>query len=87
MEVFIEVFSEDIPNNIHFKSHEAYITYVALDENANPFKVPELTPENDIEKKAYQEALNRRQLRLILAGKISPKDAPDVLSGFQNSKS
>lgn len=82
MEVFIEVFAEDIPNKTHFKSHEAFLTFVAVNEKGSPVRVPELIPEQEIEQKQFKEALQRRQMRLILAGKMDPEEAPDVQSLF-----
>ena len=51
MEIFIEVFAEDIPKKTKFKSHEAFLTFVALNENGKPVAVPELVPETVRRKK------------------------------------
>ncbi len=82
MEIFIEVFAEDIPKKTKFKSHEAFLTFVALNENGKPIAVPELEPETIEEKKLYDGALRRRQLRLLMAGKIKFTDAPELKSLF-----
>ncbi len=37
--------------------------------------VPELIPETEEEKKLFDGALRRRQIRLILGGKMKPEDA------------
>jgi len=78
MEIFIEVWSENIPNKTIYKSNEAYYTFVALDDSGNPTKVPQVSPETDEEKTQYEHALKRRELRLILGGKIKPEDATEL---------
>jgi acyl-CoA hydrolase len=67
-----------------YESNEAYFTFVALDPNGNPRKVPQLIPETEDEKKLYEGALRRRQLRLILAGKMKPDDASELKALFVN---
>jgi len=46
--------------------------------------VPGLIPETEEEKKLFDSALRRRQLRLILGGKLKPKDATELKALFQN---
>jgi len=85
MEVRIDVYAEYIPNNEKFKSHEAYFTYVALNETTKkPTKVPSVIAETENEKKEYEKAATRRQLRLLMAGRISPKDAALDLDKLAN---
>ncbi len=40
--------------------------------------MPELVPETEEEKQLYSGALRRRQLRLILSGKMKPNDATEL---------
>jgi acyl-CoA hydrolase len=82
MEVHIEVWGEDIPARKKFKSNEAFFTFVALDEHGSPTVVPSLLPETENEKLFYEGALNRRELRLVLAGKIKPADASGLRTLF-----
>jgi len=58
------------------------ISFVAVDENGRPVKIPELVPETALEKERYKEALQRRQLSLVLAGKLSPHDATELKALF-----
>jgi hypothetical protein len=44
--------------------------------------VPELIPETEEEKKRYDGALRRRQLSLILAGKMKPEHATELKALF-----
>lgn len=82
MEIHIQVEAEDIPNNHKFKSNSAFFTFVAVDKENNPVKVPEAVPETEEEIKLYGGALRRRQLRLVLAGRMKPEDAKELKSIF-----
>jgi acyl-CoA hydrolase len=82
MEVHIDVWSEDIPSNEKVKSNEAFFTFVAVDQGGRPIDVPELVPETEEEKELYAGALRRRQLRLVLAGRMKPADATELKSLF-----
>lgn len=82
MEVRIDVDAEDIPANKKFSSNSAYFTFVAVDQNGQPIDVPEIETTNEEEKALYEGALRRRQLRLILAGRMNPADAHELKSIF-----
>jgi len=77
MEVYLKVWGEDNTHQYRYKSNEAYYTFVAIDPNGNPRPVPQLEPVNDEEKKLFDGALRRRQLRLILGGKMKPDEAAE----------
>lgn len=82
MEIHIVVWAENIPSGEKFKSNEAYYTFVSLDRNGTPVKAPELKPETEDEQKKFEGALRRRQLRLILAGKMKPDEATELKALF-----
>jgi acyl-CoA hydrolase len=82
MEVRLEVWTENIPTGEKNKSNEAYYTFVALDNAGKVARVPELIPETEEEKYLFSHALRRRQLRLILAGKMKPNDATELKALF-----
>lgn len=82
MEVFIEVFAEDIPANKKITTHRAFFTFVAVDQNGRPIEVPEVEPETAEEIELYEGALRRRQLRLILSKKMDPNDASELKAIF-----
>ena len=82
MEVYLKVWGEDLSAQYKYVSNEAYLTFVALDPNGRPRKVPELLPQTDDEKKMYDGALRRRQVRLILGGKMKPEDAGELRALF-----
>ena len=78
MEVFIEVYAQNIPKGEKFKCNDAYYTFVALDSRNKPIKVPAIEPETEEDQKYYDGALRRRQVRLVLAGKLKPSDAHEL---------
>ena len=82
MEVRIEVSAEDIPSNEKIESNSAYFTFVAVDQKGQPIDVPEIEPETAEDKEFYDGALRRRQLRLILAGRMKPQEANELRSIF-----
>ena len=84
MEVHMKVWGEDLQQQFKYKSNEAYYTFVALDPHRKPRAVPELIPETEEEKKLFDGALRRRQLRLILGGKMKPNDAAELKALFTN---
>lgn len=86
MEVHIKVWGEDFTQQYKYKSNEAYYTFVALDPNRKPRLVPELKPETEEETKLYEGALRRRQVRLILGGKMKPDDALELKAWFNKDK-
>ncbi len=83
MEVFVDVFIEDQRGlNNKIKANEAIYTFVAVDQLGNPIQVPAIKPETELQHQRYDGALRRRQLSLILAGKMDPKDANELRALF-----
>jgi acyl-CoA hydrolase len=82
MEVHMKVHGEDALLQQKYKSNEAYYTFVALDPNGKPQKINQLIPETEDEKRLFDGALRRRQLRLILGGKMKPEDAEELKALF-----
>lgn len=83
MEIFMDVYIEDRESGERSVSNEAIYTFVAVDETGRPVKVPELIPESKIERSRYDAALRRKQLSLVLAGKMKPQDATELKAIFQ----
>ena len=48
-------------------------------------EIPEIIPESDTEKNRYDGALRRRQLSLILAGRMKPEEATELKALFSNN--
>ncbi len=81
MEIFVDVFVEN-RNGDKEKCNEAIFTFVSLDEHKRPLPIPELVPETEEEIARFNSALRRRQLSLVLAGRMDPKDATELKSIF-----
>ena len=82
VEIRLNVWAENIPSGTRVKSNEAYYTFVALDKEGNKVQVPELVPETAEEIILFDGALRRRQLRLILGGKMKPSEATELKALF-----
>ena len=82
MEVFLQVFVEDHLTGEQSLCNEAMYTFVAVDQLGAPIAVPKMLPETDEEQKRFEGALRRRQLRLVLAGKMKPTDATELKALF-----
>ena len=83
METHIEVWAENLPTQTRYRCNEAYYTFVSLDSNGKPKKSVSLVPESEDELKRFDGALRRRQLRLVLAGRMKPEDASELKSLLQ----
>lgn len=82
MEVHIRVWGEDPLQQLKYKSNEAFFTFVALNPNGRPHPVPSSIAETEEEKELAEGALRRRQVRLILGGKMKAEDAQELKSLF-----
>ena len=83
MEVYIDVWIEDRESGERSQANEAIYTFVAVDETGKPVGIPQLNPETDLEKERYAAALRRKQLSLVLAGKMKPKEATELKALFE----
>jgi acyl-CoA hydrolase len=83
MEIFIDVFIEDRISGERTKANEAIYTFVAVDDTMTPVEVPEIIPETELEKSRYEAALRRKQLSLVLAGKMKPQEATELKAIFE----
>jgi acyl-CoA hydrolase len=82
MEVCIDVWVEEQVSGEKVKCNEAIYTFVAVDQMGHPINVPPLKPESEQELERYAGALRRRQLSLILAGKMKPEEASELKALF-----
>jgi acyl-CoA hydrolase len=82
MEIYIDVWIEDRESGNKTKANEAIYTFVAVDESGNPVSVPKVEPQTEEEKSRYAAALRRKQLSLVLAGKMKPNEASELKALF-----
>lgn len=86
MEVFLDVWVEDRLSGEKIKANEAIYTFVAVDEAGTPTSVPPLEPQTELEIQRFDAALRRKQLSLVLAGKMKASDATELKALFLESK-
>lgn len=82
MEIYLDVWVEDRESGNRSKANEAIYTFVAVDDTGRPVEVPPVIPETDLEKERFEGALRRKQLSLVLAGKMKPNDATELKALF-----
>ncbi|MDR3273077.1 MAG: acyl-CoA thioesterase [Flavobacteriaceae bacterium] len=82
MEVFADVWIDDISTHKKTKSNQGVYIFVAVNDNMKPVKVPELVPETEEEKERFMGAQQRRELSLIMSGKLNPKEAIELKKLF-----
>ena len=84
VEVIVEVFAANIKGHNPRRCNHAYYTFVALDEeNGSPSPVPQVVALTEIEQQRHQGAIHRREMRLILSGRMKVEDASNIRSLFE----
>ena len=64
VEVGVDVYSEDSTAGVRKHTTTAFLTFVALDEDAKPVSVPPLIIKTSEERRRFDEAGERREVRL-----------------------
>jgi acyl-CoA hydrolase len=82
MEVVIDVWIEDRESGEKTKANDGIYTFVAVDNTGMPVKIPPLKVTTKQEKERYEAALRRKQLSLVLAGKMKADDATELRALF-----
>ncbi len=83
MEIFVDVWRECVETGEREKVNEGIYTFVAVDENGKPTQVPAISPETPLEKERYDAALRRKQLSLVLSGRMKAKNATELKKLFE----
>ena len=63
MEIGVRIEAQDPATRKVTHTGSCYLTYVAIDANRKPVKIPKLHPANEVERRRFREALTRRKLR------------------------
>ncbi|SFU27445.1 Acyl-CoA hydrolase [Pustulibacterium marinum] len=83
METVIDVWIEDRESGERTKANSAIYTFVAVDDTGKPIAVPPIQPETPLEQERFDAALRRKQLSLVLAGKMKPNEATELKAIFE----
>ncbi len=67
MEIFVQAWAKKVISQKAYLINEAYFTFVALDDYANPTEIPLLKPATEHEKKEFANALKRKTIRVKMA--------------------
>ncbi len=88
VEIFVEVFAANMKGGNNRKCNDAYFTFVGVEKTEEgtikPIKIPKVLPLTGEEQAKYDAALRRRELRLILAGRMKPSEADNLKALFDN---
>ena len=82
MEIYLDVWIDDRESGERDKANEAIYTFVAVDDAGRPVRIPEIIPETKEEIIRFEGALRRKQLSLVLAGKMKPNEATELKALF-----
>ncbi len=83
VEVYVEVFAADVKGGNPHRCNHAYYTFVALDNvNGKPQTAPEVIPLTEIEQQRYDSAPRRREVRLILSGRMKLEHSKEIRAFF-----
>jgi acyl-CoA hydrolase len=63
MEVGVRIEAQDTVTGKVNHTGSCYLTYVGIDKNRRPVRIPKLQPTDAVERKRYREAITRRKLR------------------------
>ena len=67
MEVAMEVYAENLRTGARNLCTTSYYTFVSVDADGNPVPIPPITPETEFEKERYEQAAQRREIRLQMS--------------------
>lgn len=79
MEIGVRIEAECLKTGTHTHVGSAYLTFVALGENDKPVEISQIIPETDEEKRRYDEAKKRREIRLQQAKKHRHVQQPCIV--------
>lgn len=83
MEIFCDVWLDNPITKEKIHTNDGIYTFVAVDKENKPVAVPEAIPETELEKERFEAALRRKELSLILSGRMKPSDSVELKKIFQ----
>ncbi len=83
MEIIVTVHSENMQTGEKKFCNQAYYTFVAVDQTGRPIPISPCEPSGEKEEELYKGAMERRELRLINAGRLKPADATHLRDIFR----
>ena len=85
VEIYVEVFASNLKGGNPRRCNHAYFTFVALDDDRKtPIPVAPVLPLSNEEQQLYDSAIRRREVRLVLSGRMKAKDATEVRKLFSD---
>ena len=86
VEIFVEVMASDVKGGNPRRCNHAYYTFVALEDvTLKPQIVPQVIALSTEEEHLFEGAVRRRELRLVLSGRMKPEEATEIKSLFMSS--
>jgi len=82
LEVIADITVEDRETGELMNAGSAIYTFVAVNDMGTPVQIPEVVPETEEEEQRFAAALRRKQLSLILAGRMKPSEATELKALF-----
>jgi acyl-CoA hydrolase len=85
MEVELNVWAENPREQTKRTCNRAFYTFVAIDESNDTVPVPPVDPQTDEEAQRYEAAAKRREVRLVLAGRMDLKEASNLADDMRSA--
>lgn len=82
MEIYCDVWLDNPITKEKIHTNEGIYTFVAVDEFNRPIPIPKIEPETEEEKLRFDAALRRKELSLILSGRMKPSESIELKKLF-----
>lgn len=82
MEIYVDVWLDDPIAQKKIHTNEGIYTFVAVDEFNKPVPIPDMEPETEVEIERFNAALRRKELSLILSGRMKAADSVELKKLF-----
>ena len=82
MEIYVDVWLDDPIAEKKIHTNDGIYTFVAVDEFNKPVPIPPMEPETELEIERYEAAFRRKELSLILSGRMKAEDSVEIKKLF-----